>query len=294
MFVKGNSLNDINSYFSKELSSKFSTNEVKLITQSFITKRLNISLEDLIFKTDILFSESDLLYFRNAIKRLKNDEPFQYVIGDTEFYGLIIKTDNRALIPRPETEELVDWVLSDYQDGPYKILDMCSGSGCIAIAIKSKRKASNVQAAELSSKAIALIEENIRETGQNIQVVKIDVLDDGAYEQLETDYDVWVCNPPYIPLKEKGFMQKNVLDYEPELALFVSNEDPLQFYHSIGKNARKYLKSGGMLYFELNEHYGIEVQELLQELGFVNIVLRKDLQGKPRMIKAQNVISHHG
>lgn len=293
MFVSSNRLSDIKSYYFSKLSSHFSENEINLMVKYLSIKRLGLSNADYLSSNNILLSESDLLYFNFALKRLLKNEPFQYILGDVEFYGLELNCDARALIPRPETEELVDWVLEsvDRKDS-LKVLDLCSGSGCIALGLKSKLPNAEVIAAELSVDAITLIEENSLKTNLNIVPLKMDVLNEDDYSKFETEsFDCWISNPPYIPNHEKSLMENNVLDYEPHLALFVDDKEPLVFYHAIAEQAKDYLKPGGYLFFEINENYSEEMKSILKDLGFLNIELRKDLQGKARMMRAQNVIS---
>ena len=293
MFVSSNRLSDIKSYYHSKLASLFSENEINLMVKYFSLKRLKISSLDYLSSSPILLSESDLLYFNFALKRLLKNEPFQYILGDVEFYGLELNCDSRALIPRPETEELVDWILTTLdRNTELKGTDLCSGSGCIALALKSKLSNAEIVAAELSEDAIALIEENCRKTNLEILTEKMNVLSANDYSIFKTNsFDFWVSNPPYIPNKEKELMAENVLGFEPHMALFVEDSDPLIFYKEITKQAVKYLKEGGYLFFEIHEGLGVEMTQMLMEEGFVNIELRKDLQGKARMMRAQNVIS---
>jgi len=208
---------------------------------------------------------------------LLQNEPFQHIIGSTYFYDLKLKTDKRALVPRPETEELVDWVVIDQKDNqPSKIADICSGSGCIALALKSVMPATEITAIELSDAALALGNENAKNLGLNIHFIQKDVFD--SFDEIASDYAVWVTNPPYIPEKEKVSMSSHVLEHEPPMALFVKDEDPIVFYKELIKFANLKLVKGGYLFFELHELFGFE-----------NIEIRKDLQGKSRMLKAQKV-----
>ncbi len=295
MFVQSNRLSDIKSYYHSKLSSIYTESEINLMLKYLAIKRLGINSVDYINSLNDLLSESDLLFFNFAMKRLLKNEPFQYIIGDVEFYGLELNCDARALIPRPETEELVDWILDSIEKNTVvKIVDLCAGSGCIALALKSNLPNSEIIAAELSADAIALIEENCQKTSLDVVPLKIDVLKDEAYSSFEENgFDLWVSNPPYIPNKDKDLMSQNVLGFEPHMALFVEDHDPLIFYIKLAENARKYLKKNGYLYFEIHEQYSEEMNALLLEQGFVNIELRKDLQGKARMMRAQNVISSY-
>lgn len=295
MFVKTNTLSAIKDYFNANLSDLYSSNELKVIVKELSIKRFNIRPVEYLHFTDSKLSESDLLYFYNALKRLKLQEPFQYVLGETWFYDLNLKIDSRALIPRPETEELVDWATSDFKTfSKPVIMDLCSGSGCIALALKNNLPSAFVTAIEFSKDAIDLIRENKKQTKLDIEVVEMDVLNLNHYSNFKSNsFDCWISNPPYIPEKEKTLMAVNVLEHEPEMALFVENDDPLVFYRGIGKQSQIYLKEGGVLYFEINENLGEETVDLLKQMGFVNIELRKDLQGRDRMVKARKVSSRH-
>ena len=288
MFVQSNTVKAVKTYFSDRLETIFSPNEIKLIVNQAISSRLNLNKGELILADEMRLSESDLLYFRSIVKRLLNNEPLQYIFGDTEFYGLIIKCDKRALIPRPETEELVDWVVADLkQKQVEKILDLCTGSGCIALALKSQFSKAKIHAVDYSSDALELAKENSVRLQLDITMIELDVLKDLSDNNFDLDsYDVWISNPPYIPVNEKTLMHSNVLDFEPEMALFVADDKALIFYQVIAEKALRYLKTGGHLYFELNENYAEETFELITDLGFEAVELKLDLQGKKRMLKA--------
>lgn len=289
MFVQGNTLQDLKTYFQRRLGERFSASELQLIVKEVVCKRLKMNYSDYFTNRNIRFSESDLLYFREVVHRLLADEPFQHVTGETEFYGLVLATDKRALIPRPETEELVDWICAEYAGfESVKLLDACSGSGCIALAVKSTLKDAQVVAVEFSAEALSLIRENMQKTGLTVRVEEMDVLRENCFSGFEQEsFDVWVSNPPYIPRRDSMEMEANVLKYEPAMALFVPNEDPMLFYRKLAQDARMYLKPGGSLFFEIHERYASAVSEVLEKTGFIHIELRKDLQGKERMVRAQ-------
>lgn len=294
MFVQTNSIKAIRSYFKNKLAELFSDNEIKLIGNEVVCSRLKISKNDLIGLNDQLFSESDLLYFRSIVKRLLKNEPFQYIIGNTLFYGLEIKCDKRALIPRPETEELVDWIKESFTSTHPKVMaDICTGSGCIALGLKSLYPESFVVAADYSVESLSLARENSSELKLELEVLHFDATSEQDYVQLlvsETvQYDCWVSNPPYIPNKESQIMTDNVLGFEPHMALFVPDNDPLIFYKVISKMANIYLKSKGLIFFEIHENFSKEVASVLEVNHFINIEVRKDLQGKSRMMKAEKV-----
>ena len=288
MFVQSNDLKGIKSYFYRELSEKFSESEINLIVKVTVCNRLNISSNEYLLVRSQKFSESDLLHFRSIVKRLKNDEPFQYVVGSTEFFGLEIKTDHRALIPRPETEELVSWALELYDlNSAASMMDICGGSGCIALALKDNLPNAKVSILEFDKAALSLIRENMEILDLDIQIIEGDALTSEVYRVLKPGtFDCWISNPPYIPFKDKSKMARNVLDFEPGIALFVEDDAPLVFYRSIAREALLYLKNEGRLFFEIHEDLKEEVVALLTELGFVNIEVRKDLQGKYRMVQA--------
>lgn len=266
--------------------------------KAFVTKRLELTDTEFMLNrgvsgAEVRFSESDLLYFRSVVKRLQANEPFQYIHGKTEFYGLELLCDKRALIPRPETEELVDWILENLN--PKKelnVVDICSGSGCIALALKSALENAHVEAWELSDEALELIEENKALTGLNITSIKMDALSN-SYPASAESVDIIVSNPPYIPNAERSRMHANVLDFEPEMALFVDDANPSIFYESIASASFNLLIPYGWLYFEIHEDFETEMAQLFENHGFVNIELRKDLQGRSRMMRGQRVPSHH-
>lgn len=285
MFVQTNTIQAVKAYFTERLKTRFSENEIKHFFYESVVERLALSKTALLLNEPQLVSESDLLFFRSIVNRLLQNEPFQHIIGSTYFYDLKLKTDKRALVPRPETEELVDWVVTDQKENqPSKIADICSGSGCIALALKSVLPATEITAIELSDAALALGNENAKNLGLNIHFVQKDVFD--SFDEFTSDYAVWVTNPPYIPESDRAEMHENVLSFDPEMALFVPNEDPLLFYREIGKKALHHLKHQGVLYAEIHERFAAETHQLLKEIGFDSIEIKKDLQGKDRMIKA--------
>uniref|UniRef100_UPI0040484A2E peptide chain release factor N(5)-glutamine methyltransferase n=1 Tax=Roseivirga sp. TaxID=1964215 RepID=UPI0040484A2E len=229
-------------------------------------------------------ASSDLESLEKAIEQLLAHLPIQYIIGEVEFYGCRIKTDGRALIPRPETEELVDWICQENELDAPNILDIGTGTGCIPIALKKAIPEAKVNAVDISREALALAKENAQANDVTIDFAQLDVLKDVIpFQQL----DIIVSNPPYIPIQEKESMDSNVVDFEPPLALFVSDEDPLIFYRVIAEQAIQIINLGGILYFEIHENFGQMLVTLMEEIGFTNVTLKQDLQGKDRMIQAQ-------
>lgn len=291
MFVKSNTLQAIKAYFHERLENLFSEHELRLMFHVLCEERLGLSKSDILLGQELRLSESDLLYFRAAVKRLQQNEPFQYIVGKTEFFGLEIYCDNRALIPRPETEELVEWILETSQNTNSKILDLCTGAGCIALALKANLPASEVFALELSEDALKLAQENAISLGLKVNLLQGDALANNELFVLNAkhheSFDIWVSNPPYIPFKQKEEMKENVLAFEPHLALFVENDDALLFYRSIADKALVYLKKGAYLFFELNEYYAEETAKLMVHLGYTEVEIKEDLQGKKRMLRAR-------
>ncbi len=287
MFVQQNSVQAIRTYFRDRLSGQFSDNEIRIIQKYALMERLCLSEEEYILLSGgQRLSESDLLYFRSVVKRLIAQEPLQYILGKTEFYGLEIYCEPGSLIPRPETEELVDWILQE-EKGARRIHDFCTGTGCIALALKAASKESTVSASDFSEKCVSLAQKNARLNSLDVQFVKSDLLQDETIVPADNSCDVIVANPPYIPQAERAEMQPNVLDFEPGEALFVPDDDPLVFYRKIAEIAKRKLKAGGKLYYEVHERFGEETAELVRSLGFKAVELMKDLQGKERMLKAE-------
>lgn len=227
--------------------------------------------------------------FDIAVKRLKNHEPIQYIIGFTEFYGLCFKVTPDTLIPRPETEELVAWILEENKDTAkdLKILDIGTGSGCIAISLAKNLQNALVEAIDISKKAIDVAQGNGSLNKTNVAFSEYNILEWENNNYSEEKLDIIVSNPPYVRQLEKDEMKANVLDYEPDLALFVDDDDPLIFYKTIGEFAQSNLKNGGQLFFEINQYLGEEMVQLLSDLQFKDIILRKDIYGNDRMVFAR-------
>ena len=222
--------------------------------------------------------------YHNILHELKEGRPVQHIFAEAWFYGLKFMVSSSVLIPRPETEELVHWILESAVTRKFSsFLDVGTGSGCIAITLKKKMPASHANALDVSRDALQVAQENASLNGTDINFIQIDIL---KYSSIDS-YDLIVSNPPYITPKERLEMHRNVLAYEPELALFVTEEDPLIFYKSIADFALSHLETSGYLFFEINEYLGKEMIEMMEGKGFINIELRKDMQGKDRMIRCQ-------
>jgi len=222
--------------------------------------------------------------FQKAIAKLKNYEPIQYILGNTEFYGLIFEVNPSVLIPRPETEELVSWIIDDCKDRQdICVLDIGTGSGCIAISLAKNLKHAKVYALDVSEDALKLAKLNASKNEVDIEFIEADILD---CDLGNIKFDVIVSNPPYVRELEKEAMSANVLNHEPHLALFVKNDDALLFYRKIAEISENILKPNGQLYFEINESLGEPTKELLANNSFNNIELKMDIFEKDRMIKA--------
>ncbi len=268
-------------HIKSELSALYNQSEVESFVSLLLYKIGKIDSVQRLISDNIIFSHEQTIRLNDAIARLKKYEPIQYILGETEFYGLTLKTDSRALIPRPETEELVDWILHEYPNAQ-TVLDICTGSGCIAIGLAAQLPASKVDAIDISCDAIDLAKENADLNNTQICFYQADIL---STDNLPQKYDIIVSNPPYITISEKTDMMPNVLDYEPDLALFVANENPIVFYKKIADLATTYLNENGMLFVEINRKFGNDIVSFLRDKGFHNIVLKKDISGNDRFIK---------
>lgn len=228
-------------------------------------------------------------YLQNITSRLLRHEPVQYLLGEADFYGLKFNVDPHVLIPRQETEELVHWMMETIKANErrdYAILDIGTGSGCIPIALKKHVPESTVFAMDISTAALTIAKANAERNNTRITFIHADILDQNACSDLEK-FDVIVSNPPYIPQRERSLMPAHVLAHEPELALFVTDENPLLFYDTIADFAQSHLEPGGWLFFECNEYNARQVVELLQIKGLLHVILQHDLNGKERMIRCK-------
>jgi len=245
-----------------------------------------LSKTEILTNKNTVFSDEQRHQSITFIQKLKTHVPIQYILGETEFFGLSFLVNEAVLIPRPETEELIEWVqISNSKNLTANILDIGTGSGCIAITLKHIFPQSNVTAIDISDKALLVAKSNAKKNNTNIDFKQVDILNPVL---LVGKWDIIISNPPYIPEMEKAEILPNVLNHEPHLALFVTNHDPLLFYRQIALFAKNNLQKGGQLYFEIHRNEGQSCVALLHELGFKNIELRKDLSRNDRMIKAEN------
>ena len=282
MKMSDNTLGAVKEYFNVQLATIFGEREVEQFFVIAAYHFLKYEKYELRLRENERLSESQLLEFVYCVKDLKKNKPIQYIFGTAPFYGLDFSVDENVLIPRPETEELVEWIQEENKDkGEISILDIGTGSGCIAIALKKHLSAAKVTAMDISKGALALAQKNADDNETEIEFVEADVL---SHPKWTRKLDVIVSNPPYIAKSEAISMHKNVLDYEPHLALFVDNNDELLFYKEIAKWGLEHLSKNGAIYFELNERNGDELALYLRDLGY-DCLIKKDLSNKNRMMK---------
>ncbi|MCF6297513.1 MAG: peptide chain release factor N(5)-glutamine methyltransferase [Flavobacteriaceae bacterium] len=277
--------------FQKELHRIYLKEEIDSFFYLLIEHQLNINRIYLALNPTANITPTDTNYFSTAIQQLKQEIPIQYIIGKTEFYGLPFYVDRNVLIPRPETEELVEWIVQEVKSEklkvkrakPLTILDIGTGSGCIAISLAKNIQNAEIWVLDISKKALEIAQKNAELNHVNIQFLNDDIL---KVKKLPTKFDIIVSNPPYIRELEKREIKNNVLQNEPHLALFVEDNNALLFYDKIANIAKGDLAPKGKIYFEINQYLGKETLALLKEKEFNNIELRKDIFGNERMIKA--------
>jgi release factor glutamine methyltransferase len=274
-------------YFIQELTPLYDAGEAESFFYLILEAKHQLKRVDLALQPDLAFSESELASSNLILDQLKKEIPIQYLLGTTHFYGLEFEVNSSVLIPRPETEELVDWIIQNSklkaQHSKLKILDIGTGSGCIAIALAKNLPNAQVFALDVSEKALATAKKNAEKNQVQLSFIHQSILET---EDLAQEFDIIVSNPPYVRELEKQEIKKNVLDNEPHLALFVEDNDALIFYRKIAQLAQKNLSSIGQLYFEINQYLGLEMLDLLQGMGFKNSELRQDIYGNDRMIQS--------
>ena len=263
-------------------SELYGEDEGRQIAEMIVLAKGGISRNELLIEPN---KELEINDIDRIIAELREWRPVQYIIGTASFDDMELEVSEGVLIPRPETEELVEWVTSEAPHGA-KIVDVCTGSGCIAIALSRRVKSSRVWGIDISQDAIAIARRNVAKYAPSVELVEGDALADFA-QLIGGEVDVVVSNPPYIPLSDRSLMRRNVTEHEPEIALFVDDDDPLLFYRSIARTARKMLKVGGKLYFEIYENFATEMVDMLTTEGYSNIVVREDFRAKQRMVCAE-------
>lgn len=272
-------------YIGRELKHLYPEPEVQAFRRMIIEHVCGWDFTTQILKKEELLTGEQQNKIETIITRLKNFEPIQYILEEAEFYGLKLHVNPSVLIPRPETEELVQWITKSNLHKNSKILDIGTGSGCIALALKKILKNAEISGVDISESALEVARKNAKENILEVNFFQTDILN---WKNISWDvFDVIVSNPPYVRLSEKEEMKTNVLAHEPENALFVSDEDPLVFYRVIAGFAKKHLAVRGFLFFEINEYLGEEMRDLLKEMDFREIQIHKDLNNRNRMVRCQ-------
>lgn len=288
-------LKDILNIYHKELDDLFGNEEVNSFFNILIEHYLDLKRIHLVLEPEYAITKEEEQPLFEALAHLKLQKPIQYILGETEFYGLPFKVNQHTLIPRPETEELVDWIINSHserseesqrEESQLKILDIGTGTGCIAISLAKHLKKAKVSALDVSEDALKIAKQNAKLNEVDVEFIHDNILNSRHAEGVSAShyYDVIVSNPPYVRDLEKAEIQPNVLENEPHLALFVEDENPLQFYKAICEFAQLNLKDNGTLFFEINEYLGKEMVELMTKFNFKDIELKKDMFRKDRMI----------
>ncbi len=281
--------------FIETLSPIYGAGEAESFFYLILEEKKQLRRIDLALQPDLAFTEQEIQLWDSLLEQLKLEIPVQYLLGKTHFYGLEFEVNENVLIPRPETEELVDWIIQENLKierlKNLKILDIGTGSGCIAISLAKNLLNAQVFAIDVSEKALATAQKNAANNQVEVNFIKTDILKTDDLEnlptsnfQLPTQFDIIVSNPPYVRNLEKDEIRKNVLDHEPHLALFVEDDQALIFYRKIAELAQKNLAPNGQLFFEINQYLGKEMLVLLEKMNFKNVELRKDIYGNDRMI----------
>lgn len=306
MKIASNKIVDVLRFFQDNLKDIYEKEELEIIIAYCFEEFLNIKRNEISFRKNETMSESQLLKFNFAIKDLKCQKPIQYIFGKADFYGLKFIVNEHVLIPRPETEELVDIIVKEFKvqsskfknssipsdqisnlNSQFSILDIGTGSGCIPIALKKNIPSAKVYGLDISEKALDIAKQNANLNNVEVEFILNDILDPTIQLPI-SKFDIIVSNPPYVRYSEKATMQKNVLEHEPHLALFVNDNDPLLFYKAIADFALNHLQPTGKLYFEINENFGLETKQMLEEKGFKNVDLIKDLNHKNRILRGNS------
>jgi len=278
-------LQKFNSQLIKSLEKLYSKDEATSIAEFYICETLNFSRTNLLLVKNEMLSENNYLKLIKNQIRLEQGEPVQYVTNTAWFYGSKIFVDKNVLIPRQETELLVDIIIKESKNKSIKILDIGTGSGCIPICLKKELENSQVFALDISIKALSIAQKNAELNNVNIEFINFDILSENQIP-INKKFDVIISNPPYITNSEKQFMHANVLEFEPELALFVTDENPFVFYQAIINKAKELLKPTGVLWLEINEKFPNEIVKLCQDVGFVTNNIIKDINKKTRFVKS--------
>ncbi|MCF8366677.1 MAG: peptide chain release factor N(5)-glutamine methyltransferase [Bacteroidales bacterium] len=284
MKVKSNKIKDIRDHYYDELKKTHQENEARRMLEIILEDLLQITKNKMLLNPDLRLSESEMLKVHFACKDLMNHKPVQYVVGKTNFYGLDLLVNSNVLIPRPETEELVEWILSETNsEKKILLLDIGTGSGAIALALKKQNHGLEVWGCDISPEALEVADLNADTHNLEIILKNADILDKNHWNEFP-EFDIIVSNPPYVTEKDKNQMQPNVLDFEPSRALFVTDENPLIFYLTILEFSETHLKPEGKIFFEINENFGNEMISLLEQFNYAEVTLKTDLNDRNRMI----------
>lgn len=279
-------IKEYRSQFIQELLPIYDEGEAESFFYLILEEKRQLKRIDLALNPELVFSEEEIILWMSILEQLKLEIPIQYLLGKTSFYSLDFEVNENVLIPRPETEELVEWIIKEnlkieeFKD--LKILDIGTGSGCISISLAKNISNATVYAIDVSEKALATAKKNAAINQVDVTFIIQNILE---AEDLNQQFDIIVSNPPYVRNLEKQEIKKNVLDNEPHLALFVEDDDALIFYKKIAALAQKNLSDNGQLFFEINQYLGKDMVELLEKMNFKNIELRKDIYGNDRMIR---------
>lgn len=287
MRIPSNRVRDIERYFHTKLSGLYPDPEIGSFVDILFEAYLGWNKAQLLLHRNDTINQSDLLRLHWAAEDLKHYRPIQYIVGHTHFCGLRLHVEPGVLIPRPETEEIVENIKQTCN--PRTILDLCTGSGCIALALAAHFRNADVYGVDISPEALAIANRNAADNGLEVTFLQCDLLHDEPQLPHST-FDLIACNPPYVCDSERASMSPNVLDHEPALALFVPDDDPLRFYRAIGQYASRHLSPGGVLVLEINERLGHETCQLLQQQGFAT-TLHNDFRDKHRCITARPILN---
>lgn len=277
---------DATYYVLKELRTIYEEGEASQMTDWIMEKITGSKkTERMLYKNSVITNDEEI-QLRNCTERMMQHEPVQYVLNESWFCGLKFYVDKNVLIPRPETEELVEWIISNckFPVDELKILDIGTGSGCISITLKRRLKKAEVWSCDISAEALSVAKRNATTLGTEVNFIQLDFLNAQQQKQLPS-FDIIVSNPPYVPEKDKKTMKPNVLQYEPATALFVADNDPLIFYKAIAESGKKHLNKSGSIYCEIHENLGEAAVKLFSSYGYSN-ELKKDMQQKDRMIRS--------
>lgn len=280
-----NTMFGLQQYALQELKDTYNEHEIKYLCSHLFCKMLHCTNIEIHLKKHELLDERFVDNFVEVVAELKKNRPVQYVLGETEFLGIDFQLNGETLIPRPETEELVMWVAESGLKAGERVLDVGTGSGCIAVALGKMVPGLELHGVDVSPEALRQAGENARSNGVEVNFLERDILHHEKWDW--SGFDVIVSNPPYVRVSEKALMHERVLEHEPHRALFVADEDPLVFYRVIAEFGRLHLKPGGLLFFEINEAFGREMVALLEEMGYREVELRKDIHEKDRMVKGK-------